>query len=172
MRLVKARREDFDTIYAEMEKNFILDERRDKEDAEKLFDKSEYVIYRAEKGGENVGFVSVWDLGDFAFIEHFVTYEANRNKGYGSEVLKKLKENYKTLVLEAEPPKADMQKRRIAFYERNGFCQNPQKYIQPSYRRNGHGIELVLMSFPSKLCNFESAVQKIYSIAYETGEEI
>lgn len=169
MKLIKARYEDFDPIYTEMEKNFILEERRDKNDAEKLFDKAEYVIYHTKKDGKYIGFVTVWELSDFAFIEHFVTYEKYRSKGYGSEVLAKLKEKYGVLVLEAEPPQNDMQKRRIAFYERNGFCQNPQRYIQPSYRKDGRGVELVLMSFPSKLSDFENTVHQIYSSVYEMG---
>lgn len=170
MRLIKAQRKDFELIYTEMEKNFISDERRDKKDAEKLLDKSEYIIYHTEKDGENIGFVTVWELPDFAFIEHFVTFEAYRNKGCGGEVLAMLKEKYGALVLEAEPPQSEMQKRRIAFYERNGFCQNPQSYIQPPYRKGGRGVELVLMSFPSKLSDFENTVQKIYSTVYEIGE--
>lgn len=171
MKLIKARREDFDIIYAEMEKNFIPEERRDKEDAARVLDCTEYAIYHAQKDGVNVGFVTVWELSGFAFIEHFVTYENHRNKGYGSKVLGCLKEKYGALVLEAEPPIEDIQKRRIAFYERNGFVQNPQKYIQPAYRAGGRGVELVLMSYPKKLGDFENTVQKIYSNAYFGGKK-
>ena len=172
MKLIMARHEEFDLIYAEMEKSFIHEERRDKEDAARVLDCAEYTIYHTQKDGVNVGFVTAWELEGFTFIEHFVTYEAHRNRGYGTEVLSALKEKYKRLVLEAEPPIEDIQKRRIAFYGRNGFQANPQKYIQPSYRPGGQGVELVLMSFPKMLGDFENTVREIYANVYGIGEKI
>ena len=171
MKLICAGREDFDMIFSEMERSFVLEERRDRDDAEKVLECAEYTVYHAQKNGVNVGFVTVWELSGFAFIEHFVTYENHRNKGYGSKVLNCLKEKYGALVLEAEPPIESIQKRRIAFYERNGFVCNPQKYIQPAYRAGGRGVELVLMSYPEKLGDFENTIQKIYSNAYFGGKK-
>ncbi len=101
-----------------------------------------------------------------------MTYEKYRNRGYGSEVLSALKEKYDRLVLETEPPKTEIQKRRIAFYERNGFVQNPQKYIQPAYRENGSGVELVLMSLPQKLDNYDKTVCEIYKDVYSNGGKL
>ena len=169
MRLIRARREDFDLIYAEMEKSFVKEERRDKEDALEALKNDKYSVYLAQKNGMNVGFVTVWELSGFAFIEHLATCEAHRNKGYGSEVLSLLKKKYSDLVLEAEPPIESIQKRRIAFYERNGFVRNPQKYIQPAYRAGGQGVELVLMSCPKMLDNFENTVREIYYNVYDNG---
>jgi ribosomal protein S18 acetylase RimI-like enzyme len=171
VRLIKISEQEFCSVYSEMEKNFIADERRDFEAAKSILENKEYKIYHTVEEGERVGFVTVWELSGFAFIEHFVTYENHRNKGYGSKVLGCLKEKYGALVLEAEPPIEDIQKRRIAFYERNGFVQNPQKYIQPAYRAGGRGVELVLMSYPEKLGDFENTVQKIYSNVYFGGKK-
>ena len=171
MKLVKAAADHFDLIYAEMEKNFIADERRDKKDAEKILGSEKFSIYLANNDdGVNVGFVTVWELTNFAFVEHFVIYERYRNKGYGGEALFELKKKYNALVLEAEPPLSGIQKRRIAFYERNGFLINPQKYIQPSYRIGGRGVELILMSFPSRLADFLATVCEVYENVYGAGE--
>ena len=163
---------EFDGIFAEMEKNFIPDERRDRDAAKKLLDKSEYKIYHTVEEGERVGFITVWELSDFTFIEHFVTYETYRNKGYGAKVLSALKEKYERLLLEAEPPVSEMQKRRVAFYERNGFVQNPQKYMQPAYRSDGAEVELVLMSYPCKLECYADTVREIYGKVYNKRRQI
>ena len=52
-----------------------------------------------------------------------------RNSGIGAQVLKTLhQESDLPIVGEAEPPVSEMQKRRIAFYLRNGFhveLENP-----------------------------------------------
>ena len=69
-------------------------------------------------------------------------------------------------MLEAEPPEEGMRARRVDFYERNGFVRNPQKYIQPAYREGGDEVELVLMSYPDTLGEFERAVEEIYKKVY------
>ena len=50
-----------------------------------------------------------------------------------------------TIVLEVELPEDDLSKRRIGFYERNGFklCHKP--YMQPPYRSGGTPIPMHVM---------------------------
>ena len=166
MELKKIVYDDFDAIYSEMEKNFVKEERRDYISALKLLDKEEYFVYHIMVDGENVGFITVWLLSDFTFIEHFVVYEKYRNLGYGGMALSLIKEKYCKAVLEAEPPEVGIRERRVAFYERNGFVRNPQKYIQPAYREGGDEVELVLMSCPTILSDFDRAVEEIYKKVY------
>ena len=166
MRLQKAENEDFDSVYDELEKNFIPEERRDREDARKLMTAGEYTVYHVIDGDSKVGFITVWELGAFAYVEHFITYEKFRNSGYGGEALSLLKEMYRNIVLEAEPPIGEMPKRRLAFYERNGFCRNEQYYFQPPYREGGNGVELVLMSYPTLLSDFYAVARDIYAKVY------
>ena len=158
--------DDFDAIYSEVEKNFVKEERRDYIPAKKLLDKEEYLVYHITVGEENVGFITVWLLSDFAFIEHFVVYEKYRNLGYGRMALSLIKDKFGKAVLEAEPPSEGIRARRVAFYERNGFIRNPQKYIQPAYSEGGDEVELVLMSYPDILGEFERAVEEIYKKVY------
>ena len=169
MELKRIENEDFDLIYSEMEKNFIYEEYRDRISARKLLDKAEYLVYHITEKGENVGFIAVWTLADFVFIEHFVIYEKYRNLGYGGMALSLIKEKYGKAVLEAEPPTGGIRARRVAFYERNGFRQNPQKYMQPALREDCDGVELVIMSYPDVLCDFDAAVKEIYEKVYNRG---
>lgn len=166
MRLQIASAEDFDSAFDALETSFIPEERREREDARRLMEAGRYTLIHVVDGGERVGFLTVWELDGFAFVEHFVTYEKYRNKGYGSAALGLLRERYANIVLEAEPPTEGIAARRIAFYERCGFCRNPQYYFQPSYRQNGSGVELVLMSLPTVLGEFDAVVEEIYHKVY------
>jgi len=164
--LVKADISEFDFVYDALERNFIPEERRDREDALALLMKGAYTVYHILDEAERVGFITVWELSDSGFIEHFVVYEAYRNRGYGASALELLKGKYKKLVLEAEPPTDGMPARRVAFYERCGFARNEQYYFQPPYREGGEGVELVLMSWPTRLDGFQVTVREIYANVY------
>ena len=166
MRLQIASTEDFDSVFDAIESSFIPEERREREDARRLMEEGRYTLIHVLDGECRVGFLTVWELDGFTFVEHFVTYEKYRNKGYGSAALGLLKEKYASIVLEAEPPTEELAARRVAFYERCGFCRNPQYYFQPSYRKNGNGVELVLMSLPTVLGDFSGTVAEIYKKVY------
>lgn len=172
MTLNKIKTEDFDFIYSEMEKNFISDERRDYGPAKNLLDCDAYSIYHITDSGTNIGFVTVWNVSDYAFIEHLVVYEKYRNRGYGSIALSLMKKAFNSIVLESEPPTDDIKARRIAFYERNGFCQNDYPYIQPAYRNGGCGVRLILMSYPDTISDIEKTISELYRQVYKKRREI
>ena len=48
-------------------------------------------------------------------------------------------------VLEAEVPTDDLSRRRVGFYERQGFRVWDKDYVQPPYRRGGRPLPLYLM---------------------------
>lgn len=166
MELQIAATEDFDSVYDALEASFIPEERRDREDAHRLMLAGKYTVFHVLDGDCRVGFLTVWELDGFAFVEHFVTYEKYRNCGYGSAALGLLKGRYDSIVLEAEPPTEGMPARRIAFYERNGFCRNKSFYLQPPYRATEAGVELVLMSYPTALDDFHGVAGEIYGKVY------
>ena len=166
MHILKATNSDFDFIFSEIERNFISDERRDYNDALSLYESGKYEILHFISGVERVGFLTVWTFPDFAFAEHFVIYERYRNRGYGATALAALKKLYSKIVLEAEPPITDIAKRRLNFYERNGFVQNKKPYMQPAYRKGGHEVPLIIMSYPTHLENFDEVILRIKKEAY------
>ena len=94
MEITSATRADFDFIYSELVKAFILDERRDYEDALRLFNEGKYEILLFSLNGEDVGFITVWRLSNSIFFEHFLIYEKHRNNGYGAMALRELKKRF------------------------------------------------------------------------------
>ena len=69
MELNEIKIEDFDGVYAEMEKNFIFSERRDYTDQKKILNNEKYKIYHLINEKENIGFITIWDLCGFYFVE-------------------------------------------------------------------------------------------------------
>ena len=168
MELNEIKIEDFDGVYAEMEKNFIFSERRDYTDQKKILNNEKYKIYHLINEKENIGFITIWDLCGFYFVEHFVVYEKFRNNGYGATALSLLTEKFKNVVLECETENfSQMAKRRYCFYQRNGFKDYQINYFQPPYRKGGEKVKLALMSYPKAIENIDGVVKEIYAKVYE-----
>ncbi len=92
---------------------------------------------------EFLGFVSIWNFGNYRYVEHFATAKDARGKGLGSSILNMLDGN---IVLEVELPGSnDMADRRIGFYERNGFRPVDAEYVQPPYSPELPSLPLLLL---------------------------
>lgn len=116
-----------------------------------------------------VGLVTFWDFGDFHYVEHFATLPAVRNRGCGGRVLDLLRERLPTpLVLEAELPADETARRRIAFYERQGFRVWKRDYRQPPYRP-GDGflpMHLLFRGAPEFEERFDAVRDRIHGEVY------
>lgn len=125
-------------------------------------------LYRADA---YVGFISNWQLGDFRYVEHFAIDPAARNGGIGGAALSSfLALQSDAVVLEVELPEDDLTRRRVGFYERQGFRLDAHRYIQPPYRPGGESLELRLMCYgPLDLSQHFAEVrdaiyQKVYGV--------
>ena len=158
--------EDFEDVFRIMEQSFPIDERRNREGQQKLLSEEKYKLLGVKKDGKLLAFFAVWDFSDFVFIEHFAVEECARNSGTGGRMLKTLLEQKP--VLEVELPEDSIKKRRIAFYERNGFCFNDNSYMQPAMGEDRQAIPLRIMSAPQKLSveEFETVRAKLYQNVY------
>lgn len=149
--------------------SFPADERRNDEDFWHLFNNSNVEVLALYKEQNFVGYFIIWHLSEFVFVEHFEIFESFRQKGLGSEALKTLVKNYPLLILETEPESLnDVAKKRVHFYQKNGFFTLKEDYIQPSYSKEKNAINLWLMGNFS-LAKEEFLIQlisKIYNIVY------
>ena len=166
MQFVKVEEIAFDEVYKQMEDSFPVCERRSYKEAKAVLNNKDYTLYHIEESCKRIGFISVWQLEGFTFVEHFAIYSQFRNLGYGAKALGLAKSKWQSLVLEAEPANCEIAKRRLDFYKRNGFCQNSFKYMQPAYREGEEDVELVIMSFPVLLGNGGGVVKEIYERVY------
>lgn len=167
MELIKILAEEFDRIYGAMVENFIESERRDYPLAKSLLNETAYAVYHVVKKGERVGFITLWQFDGFTFVEHFVIYQAFRNQGLGENVLNLLKRGDKPIVLECERAVNLLASRRLAFYERNGFCRNDVDYYQPPYRKSDVPVPMELLSFPYSIKNVDEIIKTLQKQVYK-----
>lgn len=120
-----------------------------------------------------VGFITYWDFDNFYYVEHFATNPALRNGGYGKRTLDFLSSYLKKpIVLEVERPIEEMAKRRINFYERQGFIVWEKDYNQPPYRPGDGFLPMYIMASgnldPEK--DYEEVKKKLYTSVYGVKE--
>ena len=159
---------DFRDFWDLYESSFSLDTRRSLDSQKSVMRNSTYHLFGASISGIFVGFLSTWKLPKLTFIEHFAVKNNLRGKGIGSNLLTIFLKNNKKLLVEVEPPKSELQMRRIKFYEKLGFALNASEYVQPSYGEGKNPVQLLLMSYPKLLSqnDFFQVKEQLYSTVY------
>lgn len=110
-------------------------------------------LFRADgiwRDGEFAGLLYYWKFNDWFYIEHLAVDPSMRGKNIGSEALGAFCRGKKVL-LEIDPPEDEISIRRLHFYQRVGFVENPYLYLHPSFRRPFETHRLVLLSYPGPL---------------------
>ncbi len=159
--------EFFKEVYLD---SFPPEERRSIGSIESLVRTSdEFSLYVFLLDGEPVAFFSTWDLGEFAYGEHFAVHKQRRSTGIGSTIVKTLLSQINLpFVIEVEPPVEDMAIRRISFYEKLGFVMSGYDYIQPPYSEDLPSVSLKLMGYGCDLLRSNPSLveQLIHSRIY------
>ncbi len=154
LRAVTTDNPDYTAIEALFVRAFPESERRDL-DAQAYNVDSESVpmtCYAAycDDSGEFAGFITVWLLDGYRYVEHFATSESIRNGGIGGAIIDAITAINPDvpMVLEVEPESfGEMACRRIGFYERHGLrLWRGYEYIQPPYRPGGERVCLMIMA--------------------------
>lgn len=158
---------NFPEIYRIMQASFSDDEYRPYDEQLALFEEPEYRIYYMP-----AGFLAVWEFESFIYIEHFAVDPALRNSGTGSVMLQELVKQYqKPICLEVELPEDELTRRRIGFYERNGFVFNEYPYIQPPISKGKSPVPLRIMTYGEAITRetFEAMKNVLYRSVYKYG---
>lgn len=135
------------TIYQSYCETFPADERRNEKQFRALFSNPKVKIFAVLDELQNIGYLICWELTDFVFLEHFEIFSDFRSQKYGSQIIAGLFKDYSRIVLEAEPAGLNEDsKRRISFYERNGFQIIDQSYVQPPYDPDKNALDLWLLA--------------------------
>ena len=163
--------EKFDRFYELLESSLPRVEFRDKCRQKNLLNIKVYEMLFCSVDEKCIGALAFWHLDDTIFVEHFVVDESYRGKGIGTKMLNALKEQTKSnVILEVELPYNEMNKRRIAFYERNGFCYNDFEYYQVPLNKGDEPLPLRIMSYPKSISlqEFESIREKLKKAVYQS----
>ena len=145
--LKSAPKDEWEFIYSQYCLTFPIDEQRNEQQFYELFLNEHTRIFGIDANGNAMGYFVTWPMSNFLFVEFFEIYQIFRSTGMGARALEELKNQYKVLVLETEPPAmGNVAKKRIEFYERNGFHIADPNYIQPAYDATKNSINLYLMA--------------------------
>lgn len=166
--------EDFDKIYSLMKESFPPDEYRTYQEQKELLSNPQYRIYVLPdfKAKDIKAFISVWKFDDFAFIEHFAVNPTYRNDGVGSSMLQETVKLLSCMIcLEVELPNSEISKRRIGFYERNGFFINDYMYIQPPISNGRNPVPLKIMTSGNEITEdkFDEIKALLYKYVYNAS---
>ncbi|AKK73023.1 hypothetical protein OK18_10725 [Chryseobacterium gallinarum] len=153
-------------IYASYINTFPIDEQRSKELFLTLFSNARAKVMSVLHESQPVGYLILWELSSFVFVEHFEVFEAFRSKKLGSHIMGHLLESYPNIILEIEPANLNENaERRYSFYQRNSFSLIDSTYVQPSYGEGKKSLPLWLLANYSPE-NVEEIKNEIYNIVY------
>ena len=142
----------FTKVWSLYRKSFPSEERRQLCAQRRIMDNPLYHFEIISDDNGLIGFILWWDFENIRYIEHLATLPQLRGKGYGRRILKRFISKSDTLILlEAEHPHTDINKRRIGFYERIGFVINEYEYKQPPFKKFGEYVPLILMTHPDAI---------------------
>ena len=162
---------EFDVFYALMCLSFPEEERRSREGFLRLCRECPYYkIYTLFEGDALIAFLTVWEFDSFTFGDHFAVLPEKRGAGLGSKLLSEIKQSSKLpFIIEVELPENEIAKRRIGFYERNGFNLCDFDYLLPPMQQGCSALPMKIMSFPSSLSSqeFEPIKAQIYKTVYK-----
>ncbi len=153
-------------IFSSYSSTFPKDERRDWEEFIALFSNSKVKIISVLHESKNIGYLILWELSNYIFVEHFEVFAEYRSQKLGSYITGYLFENYPRIILEIEPDHlGEDAKRRYAFYQRNGFSLIDEMYVQPSYGKDKQPLDLWLLANYTPE-NLQDVKDEIYDIVY------
>lgn len=105
-----------------------------------------------------VGLMDWWEYDGFRYVEHIAVSPDARSGGYGSRIFKSwLKSSQKPVFLEIDPVTDDISRRRLQFYQRLGFVENPMEHVQPHFQGTGEQVRLRVLSYPRPMSGEEYA---------------
>lgn len=152
---------------------FPPEERRSMDEVRRVLCGELLEMLTLEEGGNILGLLQVWNLEEMVFLEHFAIDKDRRGRGLGTKLLHYVWEYWgKPVILEVEPPEGETQRKRIAFYERNGFCLSDYPYLMPNLQGSGPALPLLLMSKPHSLTWSQArhCALRLYETAYREKE--
>lgn len=145
---------------------FPADERRSAAEERRLTDSEPHFHPHAIlHDGHLCGLANTWHLAGVRYIEHLAIMPSQRAHGIASDVLTILKGQGDPIILEVEPPETDEARRRVAFYERNGFRMLRVEYELPYEDAAGEteNLKMNLMVW-GEIDNLSEVIKEIQSV--------
>ena len=128
--------------------SFPINEQRTDADHKAALEDERFYCLSAWEGEDFLGLLFCWKMKELFYIEHFAVNTQMRGSGIGSRLLADFCKDKPLVLLEIDPPQDEISQRRLRFYERLGFVQNPYSHRHPPYRRGFEAHPLRVMTWP------------------------
>ncbi len=138
----------FDRMWSLYERSFPLEERRPRLYHEKAMREEPSFVCAIEESG--AGLLFHWLHPKFIYIEHLAVQPSERGRGVGSWLLSRLPRD-RRVILEIDPVEDENSRRRLRFYERNGYEMQPYPHEQLPFVAGGAPVPMRLLSRPGKM---------------------
>ena len=79
--------------------SFPEDERRDENDFWAIFNNPNAQVLSISESQQPIGYLILWQILDFIFIEHFEVFENFRGRSLGSKILNELIKKHSKIIL-------------------------------------------------------------------------
>ncbi len=143
---------DWDEAWRLYESAFPRKERRTLRDHLRALADPRFHADAIREEGRLVGIVYWWRYDErTCYAEHLAVSPALRGHSIGSRAFAEFCARHPRVVLEIDPPEDEISVRRLGFYRRLGFVENPQEYLHPSFSAPFETHPLVLMSRPEPM---------------------
>lgn len=130
------------------EESFPVAERRKMDDHLRACNDDRFFPLSAWEGGELIGLMFFWEWDSYRYLEHLAVNPDLRGHGYGSQLLRYLRDSAHTIILEIDPLSNELSVRRLQFYERSGYTLTPYRFVHLPYRLGAKAQELLILSYP------------------------
>ncbi len=141
----------WEALWRLYEESFPKAERRKKADHLRAVTDERFYPLSAWEGRELVGLMFFWEWDRFRYLEHLAINPGLRGQGYGSRMLRDLRDSEHTVILEIDPLINELSVRRLQFYEQAGYTLTPYRFVHLPYRLDAKAQELLILSYPTMI---------------------
>lgn len=169
---------EFNLIYADMKMQFPAYELKSFSSYINLLKTGFYSAYKLLDSEKDIGYVLLYkdNKKNILWLDYFAIYKNFQSQGYGSKILRLLKEEFQTfngIYLEVEKPdKHDNNTfRRIKFYKNHGAERCLINYIYPN-EKGGFHMDLYFLPFQETMPDKKVILSDVKEILYTLHHDI
>lgn len=144
-------KEQWEKVWKLYENSFPIAERRKLEDHLRACENELFYPVSIWEEEDFIGIAFYWEWSNYRYIEYLAVIPELHGKGYGSQIINKIRNSKYTIILEIDPLINELTVRRLQFYERAGFTLTPYRFMHLPYRIDGAPQELLILSYPQMI---------------------
>ena len=139
--------ERWDMVWNLYENSFPIAERRKLKDHMRACENEHFHPISIWENNLLIGIAFYWEWSNYRYIEYMAVPPEMHGQGYGSQIIKQIRDSEHTIILEIDPLINELTVRRLQFYERAGFTLTPYRFMHLPYRIDGAPQELLILSY-------------------------